>query len=206
MDDLEFAARCVSADKTAWEEFLEKYSRLIYSYIHSIIRIKGYILDPSVIEDIFNEIISSLIKNDFKKLRSYRGKNGCSLASWLRQVTVNYCLSYLRSNQQRAAVSIDSQDGGDGSSLADIIPYRGLSPADSVLNGERSVQLADCIEGLNTDDKFFVELNIRQGLSLEQLKDILGISRGAADMRRNRIIGRLRDCFKQKGFEMPSPE
>ena len=59
MDDLEFAQRCVKADKIAWEEFLDKYSRLIYSYINSTIRIKGYFFESSVVDEIFNEIISS---------------------------------------------------------------------------------------------------------------------------------------------------
>ena len=58
-----------------------------------------------------------------------------------------------------------------------------------------------CIrDSLNTDDKLLLEFNLNQGVRLEDLKDLLGLSRGAIDMRRSRIIEKLRDCFKEKGF------
>ncbi len=199
MDDLFFVKRCVKADKIAWKEFLEKYSRLIYSYIHSTIRIKGYVLDHSVIEEIFSEIISSLIKDNFKKLKTYQGKNNATLASWLRQVSINFCLGYLR-KEKPALLSLDATVG-DGLVLSEIIPYRSLSAAEELIQKEKNEHLTDCIERLELDDKFFLELNLRWQFSLEEIKDFFEISRGALDMRRGRIIQRLRDCFKEKGFE-----
>ncbi len=201
MDDLVFVKRCVKADKIAWKEFLEKYSRLIYSYIHSTIRIKGYAFDHSVIEEIFHEIISSLIKDKFKKLKTYQGKNNATLASWLRQVVINFCLSYLR-KEKPALLSLDATVG-EGLVLSEIIPYRSLSAAEELIQKEENEHLTDCIEKLELDDKFFLELNLRWQFSFEEIKDFFAISRGAMDMRRGRIIQRLRDCFKGKGFELP---
>jgi len=40
MTDLEFAARCVQGDKQAWDDFVEKYSRLIYTYINAALKQK----------------------------------------------------------------------------------------------------------------------------------------------------------------------
>ena len=199
MDDLDFVKKCASADMLAWKEFLQKYSRLIYSYIHNIIRIKGYILDPSVVEDIFHEIISSLIKDNYRKLKTYQGRNNATLASWLRQVTINFCLTYFR-REKPAMVSIDAPNE-EGLVLSEIIPYRCLSAAEELMRKERKESLTDCIERLDLDDKLTLELTLRWGLSLEELKELFGISRGAMDMRHSRIIQRLRDCFKEKGFE-----
>jgi RNA polymerase sigma-70 factor, ECF subfamily len=201
MDDLDFARKCAQADKSAWKEFLQKYSRLIYSYIHNIIRIKGYVLDPSVTEEIFNEIISLLIKEDFKKLKTYHGKNNATLATWLRQVTINFCLDYLR-KEKPAMVSIDAPVK-DELSLSEIIPCRSQSAAEELIQKEKSEQLTDCIQKLTLDDKLFLELKLRWEFSLEELKDFFGISRAATDMRHSRIIQRLRDCFKEKGFDLP---
>jgi RNA polymerase sigma-70 factor (ECF subfamily) len=201
MDDLEFARKCAKADKIAWEEFLQKYSRLIYSYINSIIRIKGHVFEPSVIEEIFHEIIASLIQDNFKKLKTYQGKNNASLASWLRQVTINFSLDYLRKNKH-PLVSIDEPVGGE-LTLSEIIPYRSLSAAEELIKKESAETLTDCIQRLDLDDKLFLELNIKRGLSLEELKDFFRVSRGVIDMRRSRIIDRLKDCFKSKGFVLP---
>lgn len=201
MDDLDFIKRCVKADKGAWEEFLQKYSRLIYSYIHSVIRIKGFVFEPSVIEEIFNEIISALIQDNFKKLKSFQGRNNATLASWLRQVTINFCLSYLRKNRSRA-LSID-EPVGDGLTLGESIPFRSVSVPEEMVMKERSEQLTDCIQRLELDDRFFLELKLNWDFSLDELKDFFGITRGAIDMRHSRIIERLRDCFREKGFEFP---
>jgi RNA polymerase sigma factor (sigma-70 family) len=199
MDDLDFVKKCTSADMLAWKEFLQKYSRLIYSYIHNIIRIKGYIFDASVIEDIFHEIISSLIKDDYRKLKTYQNRNSATLASWLRQVTINFCLTYFR-QEKPAMVSLDAPNE-EGLALSEIIPYRSLSAVEQLLQKERKENLTDCIERLDLDDKFILELTLKWEFSLGELKDLLGISRGAMDMRHSRIIQRLRDCFKEKGFE-----
>jgi len=201
MDDLVFAKRCVKADKAAWKEFLQKYSRLIYSYIYSTIRIKGYVFDHSVVEEIFSEIISLLIKDNFKKLKTYQGRNNATLASWLRQVSINFCLDYLR-KQKPALLSLDTTVG-DGLVLSEIIPYRSLGAAEELIQKEKSELLTDCIERLELDDKFFLELNLRWQFSFVEIKDFFDISRGALDMRRVRIIQKLRDCFKKKGFELP---
>lgn len=201
MDDLDFVARCVRAEKDAWEEFLSKYSRLIYSYIHSTIRIKGRIFEPSNVDEIFNEIILSLVKDNFKKLKTYRGKNNATLASWLRQVTINFCLAYLRKNKT-VLVSLDDPVGQD-MTLGEIIPLRSLSAAEELVRKDKFEHLTDCIKNLGLDDRFFLELKLSWDFSLEELKDYLGVSRGAVDMRQSRIIERLRDCFKEKGFQLP---
>ena len=46
-------------------------------------------------------------------------------------------------------------------------------------------------------------MNIYRDVSLEELKQTLGLSsRSAIDMRKARLIKRLRECFKKKGFEL----
>lgn len=198
--DLEFVQRCVSGDKGAWDNFVEKYSRLIYNYIYSILEIRG----PSSpmydkVNDIFQEIFLSLVKDNFKKLKSFKAKNGCSLASWLRQVTINQTIDYIR--KLKPAVSIDAENDDDAS-LKDILADDCISARDTLSDKERLARLNDCIEQLDNDDKFFVELHINRDLSLEEMKDILRASRGAVDMRKSRIIEKLKDCFRHKGFQL----
>jgi DNA-directed RNA polymerase specialized sigma24 family protein len=65
---------------------------------------------------------------------------------------------------------------------------------------EKQKQLFECIEELTVDDKYFLELYLHRGMPLERLSCVLRISKPAADMRKSRIIERLRSCFEKKGF------
>ena len=200
MNDLEFVRRCVKGDKRAWNEFVERYSSLIYNYIHSVLKIKGRTYAHENINDLFQEIFLSLAKDNFKKLSSFQARNGCSLASWLRQVTVNFTIDYIR--KLKPLVSID-EETDDGFSLAEILTSNSPSVTDVLSQEERLTHLKDCIDKLALDDKYFLELHIHRGLGIEELKAWFKISRPALDMRKSRIIERLRLCFKSKGFILP---
>ena len=199
MDDLEFVQRCVKKDKQAWDEFVDKYSRLIYNYIHNVLNAKGYSSSQSHANDIFQEIFCSLIKDDFKKLRTFKARNGCSLATWLLQVTINFTIDYTR--KIRPTVSID-EENDDKLSLKELLADYSATVPETLSQEERIKGLKECIEKLGNDDKYFLELHINRGLRLEELRAHFKLSRGAIDMQKARIINRLRDCFKSKGFQL----
>lgn len=201
MDDLEFVQRCVKGDKQSWDEFVDKYSRLIYNYIYSVLKAKGSLAAEETINDLFQDIFLSLVKDNFRKLKTFKAKNGCSLASWLRQVTVNFSIDYLR--KLKSAVSIDEENDA-GLSLKDILSDNSLSATETVNAKERLLYLKDCIKRLEKDDQYFLELHINRGLNLEELKEHFRITRAAIDMRKSRLIESLRECFQSKGLLLDS--
>ncbi len=198
MTDLELIQKCSQRDKVAWDTFIKKYSSLIYNYINSMLeQKKNEFFTQENINDIFQEIFVSLTKDDFKKLKTFTAKNGCSLASWLRQVTINYCIDYLR--KSKPTISLD--DSIDGELKVKDIIIDDAAPITSKLNKEELIlQLKKCVEELDLDDKFFLEFHINKGLALEAMKAVLKVSRGAIDMRKSRIINRLKTCFETKGL------
>ncbi len=199
MDDLEFVQGCLKGDKQSWNEFLPRYSRLIYNYIYSVLSVKGYSLTEEQVEDVFQEIFCSLIKDNYKKLATYQGKNGCSLASWLRQVTINFTVSYLR--KLKPMVSIDAETE-EGLSLKDILKDLSADAVEFLSDQDRRKALRECVDSLESAEQYFMELFLNQGLNLEQIREHLKINRGAVDMRKSRIFQKLQDCFKSKGFKL----
>ena len=197
MDDLKFVQGCLKGNKQSWSEFLSRYCRLIYNYIYSVLAVKGYSPSPEQVEDIFQEIFHTLIKDNYKKLATYQAKNGCSLASWLRQVTINFTIDYLR--KLKPVVSIDAQDE-EGFSLADTLQDLSAGAAEFLKDQDRRKTLQECIGLLEADEQYFLELLLNQELTLDEIKDCLKINRGAADMRKARILQKLTNCFKKKGF------
>jgi len=199
MHDLEFIQRCAKREKLAWDEFVGKYSHLIYNYIYSVLKTKGLTLTQENINDLFQGIFLSLINDNCKKLRSFKARNGCSLASWLRQITINYTIDYLR--KLKPLVSIDEENEQD-SSLKDILADDSASVTDTLSQKEKLESLKECIARLETEDKYFLELHFHRNLRLEELRELFKISRPAIDMRKSRIIKALRECFISKGFRL----
>ncbi|MCM8780371.1 MAG: RNA polymerase sigma factor [Candidatus Omnitrophica bacterium] len=200
MNDLEFVQRCVKSDTDAWNEFARRYSRLIYSCIYHILKTKTTsFINLDTVKDIFQDVLFSLVRDDYRKLKSFKAKNGCSLASWLRQVTINLTIDYLR--KLKPTVSLD-EDNPEGISLKDILADEEVSCANEIVFREKLDYLKDCIEELEAEEKYFLEMYLNQGLSLEEMSKVLRISRSALDMRKARIIRRLRECFKHRGFAL----
>ncbi len=197
MDDLEFVQGCLKGDKHTWSEFLSRYSRLIYNYIYSVLAVKGRNFSEDQVEDIFQDIFHLLIKDNYKKLSTYKARNGCSLASWLRQVTVNFTIDYLRRLKSTISIDAENEEGfGFKDTLADLSP----EAADFLSHQDKLKTLYECIDLLEAREQYFMELFLVQGLNLEQIKDHLKITRGAMDMRKSRIFQKLQECFKSKGF------
>jgi RNA polymerase sigma-70 factor (ECF subfamily) len=197
MDDRAFVHKCVTGDRHALDEFLARYSRLIYNYIYSVLRVKGLPENPETAADLFQEMILLLFKDNFKKLRSFKGKNGCSLASWLRMIVVNQTLDYVK--QKKPSISLE-EEREDGLNLKDIIASGSQPVPDGLSRKEELGSLEECIEVLNTDDKYFLEMHFNRNLGFDELMGHFSASRGAIDMRKMRIIEKLRDCFKNKGY------
>lgn len=198
MKDLELVAGCVRGDKRSRELFLEKYSRLIYTYIKVVVIYKGASHAQQHIEDIFQDIFCSLFTDNARKLRSYQGRNGSTLASWLRQVTINTTIDYLRAFPYEE-VSCD-QGADDRHASRPVLRDKSRSPAETLLVEEQLNRLKECIESLDEQSKYFLDLHLYQGVSLQDMKEHLKSSRGAVDMYKFRLLNRLRECFKERGF------
>ncbi|MDD5060255.1 MAG: sigma-70 family RNA polymerase sigma factor [Candidatus Omnitrophica bacterium] len=197
MDDLRFVQSCLKGNKQAWSEFISRYSRLIYNYIYSTLAVKGSSIPKEQVEDVFQEIFQALIKDNYRKLATYKGKNGCSLASWLRQVTINFTIDYLR--KLRPILSIEAENE-EGQSLSDTLKDLSPNAAEFFQDQSKRQTLEECIALLKSDEQFFLELFLNQGLNLDEIRDYLKINRGAVDMRKARILQKLQACFKKKGF------
>jgi RNA polymerase sigma factor (sigma-70 family) len=198
MTDLEFIRKCTTGKRKYWQEFIDRYARLIYTYILSVLKYKGIVqMSEETIRDIFQEIVFSLVDNNFRKLKSFAAKNGSSFASWLRQVVINYTLDYLR-KPKLSTSPLEEPDDADRHQ--DVTYDHSFLIPQIVIGKERLEHLKDCIRQLSQNEKYFMELHIYRGVRLDKLRKHLRLTRGAIYMQKARIIGKLRNCFKAKGF------
>jgi RNA polymerase sigma factor (sigma-70 family) len=101
------AARLVrdlcEGDAEAWEAFLQRYRRLVYSAIH---RANGRFCagwDETIMEEIFEDAVYKLLRQRGRALASWRGQ--CKLETWIYRIVRNVCIDRLRKESRRAEVS-----------------------------------------------------------------------------------------------------
>lgn len=100
--------RMALRDPESWSRFLELYGDLIYSQVNRIFRRRDVHSPSDEAADIVQGLFESLMADEGRKLRSFEGRGGCSLGSWLRTVATNYTLSRIR--QSKPCESLEESD------------------------------------------------------------------------------------------------
>lgn len=190
-NDRDLIMACCNLEQGAWEEFLAQYGKLIYYSIHRTCSIKYHKPEKDEIDDLFNDVLVHFIKEDCKNLRMYRGDEGCTVATWIRTVTVRFVIDHLRRLSRSATmVSLDSVDLTDEYSLTN-----GVSRPDKEYETvEKEARFEKAVSDLGEKDRYFMDLYYTRGLSPEEVAEVLGISVKTVYSRINRLKTKLSDA------------
>lgn len=185
---------CCTGDKNAWDAFVEKYTNLIYHTVHKTL--KTYYSDflYQDVEDIHNSIFLSLMENDYKKLRQYKGINGCTVSSYLMVITANFTLNFIKRYKSHVPIESDSNDNRD---VIENISAAHSQPDEEFVNIDHDKILKELIEELNSNDKLFLKLYYEKELPPEEIAEILNLSVSAIYSKKNRITDKLKKIAKK---------
>ena len=178
--DHELLKGCVSGSKNAWDSFLDKYSKLIYHTIYKTLRVHEAPLNPDDVNDLFQEVATSLCAEKCKKLRVFDPGKGCSLSSWLRMIAVRTTIDSLRKRRVVSSVeelAVEPSQTGEQESIAE----------QDTVNAVKEL-----LKSLPAKDKLLIELSYMRELPPEEVAQMLSISVGAFYTRKNRILEKLR--------------
>ena len=195
-DDRALLAKCFAGDRVASEALVRRFSDLVYKTVQYTLRARQVPFKGEDLEDLHNTVFLNLFERKCRKLRQYRGKNGCSLATWIRVVTLRILLNHLRKKGPDAAfwqkkrISIDELD------------HVRAEETDTPALMERAEQESLVQEGLQSltpRDRLFVKLHFHQGLSVEEVARTMRISIENAYTVKHRAIQRLRAYVASHG-------
>jgi RNA polymerase sigma-70 factor (ECF subfamily) len=190
----ELLEECFKGKKEAWEIFVRRFSPLIYHSLKSTLRNKSYYYGEEVIEDLHNDVFLSLLKDNFKKLKSYDGRNGCTLFHWLKVVTVRVAIDFLRA--RRVTVSPFSFDGGEGDEMDKLGDTR--ESLEKNLERRDTVKVMQkAISKLPPRDQLFIKLLYYQELSFQETAQVLKIPIDSVYARHNYLKEKMRDKVKK---------
>jgi RNA polymerase sigma factor (sigma-70 family) len=191
-------ARCIRGDKQAWDHFVLKYSKLIWHSLYQTLKYKNPPIQSETIEDLHQDVFVSLMEDDHKKLRQFRGKNGCSLANWIRLIAVRKAIDYLR--KERLTVSIGGNPGNSEYHFEYSDGQPG--PEEELIQSEDKRIIAEVIKTLPARHQFFIELYYHRELSTEEISEIMGLKPNAVYQLHHRIKERIREILANDYPEM----
>ena len=193
-DERELIERCLAEGEAGWDEFVERYSDLVYSTIHHTLRGRGALFQADEVADLHNGIFLSFIEKNARKLRQFDGR--CRLTSWVKVVSVNFTIDRLR--KQRRMQSLDEPMGGEGPSLLDNLQSGDRSATASLLRQEEVEALHEVIGRLTKSERELLELLYFQERPFPEIADQLGTSLGAIYTRKNRLLNKVKQRFEKK--------
>jgi len=191
-------ARCVKGDKKAWDEFVDTYKNLVYSVIIRTFQFVGHDNPEEATDDIFQDIFALILKDKCAKLRRFKWKNGCSLASWLLIISKSRTFDYLRKVFSRKKIMTPlSEKSGDEGSAAQDIARSDQSFLEGLEREERTALFKKALKKLPKNDLLLVDLIYFRAFSAERAAAILGKATSAVYMQKKRIIEKLTNIIKK---------
>ena len=111
---------CIRGEAAARQRLVEEYSGIVSYGVSVIFQQFGRPSRKEEIEDMSQEVFLALFDQDARKLRQYQGRNGCSLASWIRLVANRLTIDRLR--REGRTVSLDDPGNAETSMVRETHP------------------------------------------------------------------------------------
>ena len=195
-DETDLLHRCLAGDRRAWTTLVESLTRYVYYLIRLTARRHATEFTDEEMADLHNDLFLALFEDNCRRLRAWRGDNGCSLRSWIRVITIRRTIDALR--RRRRHISLDAPP--DDPLAAPALQHAALhDPAPDPLTAlidhqapDPRAHLAQLTDDLNPTDRLLLEMIYLHHMSADAIAAALRINKGALYTRKTRLIKRLR--------------
>ncbi|AWT59960.1 MAG: ECF RNA polymerase sigma-E factor [Candidatus Moanabacter tarae] len=170
-DDLAYVRRVQSGDVEAFDHLVLKYRERLFSIIYNL---------TSNREDAADLTQESFIKA-FRSLKRFRGRS--SFFTWLYRIAINTTLTNLRKNRMRHFFSFEKiSEEVSSAEIIEALVTRTNSDR-SVLLGELQEKLNEALHKLSPKHRAVVVLFEIEGLSHQQISEVMNCSIGTVRSR-----------------------
>lgn len=184
--------KIVSGDLTAFQQFIEKYQRLV---THMVFRMILNEADrEEICQDIFLKAYQNLSKFQFQS----------KLSTWLSKITYNTCVNYLKKKKALLYDDLAFQENKSGSSVLedkqsnlDSLKGEIPQPDEIAISQEISEMLYVELNNLPAQYRTIITLYHLDNLSYEEIGEIVGMPMGTVKS----YLFRARKLLKDKLLE-----
>jgi len=173
--------QAIRGDAYAFEQLMRKHESRMYSVA---IRMCGNREDAQ-------DCVQDAMLRIYRALDRFKGQS--SFSTWVYRITMNTCLDELRRRKVRASTSLDTllESGWSPTDETD-------TPERHAIDAERRKALSGAIQSLPEDMRSAIVLREMQGLSYEEISDVLSVNVGTIKSRISRGREKLRQLITSK--------
>lgn len=172
-EDLALVERFKQGDNAAFEALVTKYQRSVLNLVY---RFTG---ETNRAEDLAQEVFVRV----YRALGGFEAK--AKFFTYLYKITLNLCLKEREREQRRRTYSLDEKSNDDEGRVREVVDTSG-SAEDVVERREIARVVREAVQSLPEEQRTAVILHRFQGLSYEELAEVLDISLPAVKSRLHR--------------------
>jgi RNA polymerase sigma-70 factor (ECF subfamily) len=177
--------RTLQGEVTAFEQLVERHRGIVF-------RVAARIVGPDEAEDVCQDAFLRA----FHRLGQYRGT--APFRTWLLQITQNAALNTLAWARRRPTEPAD-----ESSEAADRDPIR--QPATELERRERQQRLELKLRALRPEYRSLLVLRDLEGLSYNEIADVLDMPLGSVKGRLHRARGELIELLRNNTYDWELP-
>ena len=189
MDELALIASAQKGDLRAFNQLVLLYQSMAYNVAYRILS------DPDAAADATQDAFFSA----YKAMKKFRGG---SFKAWLLRIVTNACYDQLRVKKRRPTSSLD--DLPVESEHSQFLRDESESPDEFLERQELGQFLQHGISALPIEQRAVLVLSDVQGLSYQEVAEIMDLSLGTVKSRLSRGRARLRDFLLERGELLPA--
>ncbi len=201
IDEIVLIEKCIHKDPLAWDEFVSRYSALIYWAIKDRLHKWDYFHQQEDVDEIHQNVFLGIWKNN--KLSQIRDHK--KIARWLVIVAGNETVDYFKYTKAQTpplAVSIFKEitDKGAPLTIADTLSSRFNDPFSENSLKEIEIILEQMINTLPAKDKIILNLHFLYNKKYREIGEILNIPTGTVSTTLKAIRAKLKDTLQEKNI------
>jgi len=188
VDETELVKRARLGDLEAYDDLVRRYQERIYATVYHM----------TANHEDANDLAQEAFIKAFQALKSFKG--GSSFYTWVYRIAVNKTINFLKQRKNRAQLSLDDLDfnAEHDPDLVALISER--TPRREISLLELQEKLNAAMQKLSEPHRLVVTLHDVQGLSHEEIAEIMGCNIGTVRSRlfyaRQQLQAHLSDYLK----------
>lgn len=170
LDDKTLVARVQEGDERAFRTLFDRYQRRAFAVAYGVVKNKQDAMD--------------IVQDGFVKVHRHIGKfqGSSSFYTWLYRIIMNLAIDHVRRRKNAKGVEYDDRVGreadevaGDGTLLPRILD---ANPGKTVIRRELLAKIQEALEELPEYHRAVIVLREIEGLSYEEMSQVLGVPKG----------------------------
>lgn len=182
--DWELVRRCKEGDRQAFRELVERYQRKTVAIALGMLHDREDALEVS--QEAFAKVFTNI--QQFKEEASFY--------TWLYRIVVNLAIDRQRQKNRQPLLLEDDQGEGDSGGIRATPAATSVDPYEQVKDKELGDRIRAAIAELTPAHKAVILLREVEGLSYEEISEILQCSRGTVMSRLHYARKRLQSLLR----------